>query len=64
MATFGTVSRGWKIFFWLAAIFNFLIGSAGMFVPEATIDARIVKNLRSKLEVADIIAGDDHKDWI
>ncbi len=42
MATFGTVSRGWKIFFWVAATFNFLIGLAGMFAPEATVDARIV----------------------
>ena len=33
-------------------------------IARGTIDARIVKNLRSKLEVADIIAGDDHKDWI
>ncbi|MEP5938122.1 MAG: hypothetical protein ABJ239_07340 [Erythrobacter sp.] len=42
MAASGTVSRSWKNFFWIAAIFNFLIGLAGMLVPEATTDARIV----------------------
>ena len=32
----------WRIFFWIAAVFNFLIGLAGMLSPAANIDARIV----------------------
>ncbi len=30
------------MFFWAAALFNLLIGIAGMLAPEGTIDARIV----------------------
>lgn len=37
-----TISRGWRNFFWIATIFNFVIGLAGMLSPEATIDARII----------------------
>ena len=32
----------WRLFFWVAAIFNFVIGLAGMLSPESTLDARIV----------------------
>ncbi|WFL76250.1 hypothetical protein P7228_09585 [Altererythrobacter arenosus] len=38
----GDVARGWRNFFWIAAIFNFLIGLAGMITPDASVDARIV----------------------
>lgn len=38
----GDAGRGWRIFFWAAAAFNFLIGLAGMLVPESTVDARII----------------------
>ena len=34
--------RGWKVFFWAAAIFNFLIGTAGMFAQGPNIDTRLV----------------------
>ena len=36
------VGAGWRRFFWVAAIFNFVIGIAGMLTPDATIDARII----------------------
>ncbi|MEL6528821.1 MAG: hypothetical protein AAGK01_09215 [Pseudomonadota bacterium] len=36
------VGKGWRSFFWMATIFNFVIGIAGMLSPEATIDARII----------------------
>ncbi len=36
------VGRGWVLFFWTAAIFNFLVGAAGMFAPAPTIDARLL----------------------
>ena len=42
MSSYGDAGRGWRIFFWIAAAFNFLIGLAGMLVPESTIDARII----------------------
>ncbi|MEO9461267.1 MAG: hypothetical protein ABJ242_00900 [Marinomonas sp.] len=32
----------WRRFFYAAAIFNFLIGLAGMLVPESTLDGRII----------------------
>ena len=32
----------WTRFFYAAAIFNFLIGLAGMLVPESTLDGRII----------------------
>ena len=32
----------WKRFFYAAAIFNFVIGLAGMLVPESTLDGRII----------------------
>lgn len=38
----GQASKGWKRFFLVAAIFNFLIGLAGMLTPESTIDGRII----------------------
>lgn len=38
----GETSKGWKVFFWAAAIFNFAIGLAGMIVPEASIDGRTI----------------------
>ena len=34
--------RGWTWFFWVAAIFNFAIGAAGMFAAGPDIDARII----------------------
>ena len=37
-----SVSRYWRMFFWAAAVFNLIIGLAGMLSPEATIDARII----------------------
>lgn len=36
------IRPGWKIFFWAAAAFNFLVGMAGMLSPVASPDARIV----------------------
>lgn len=36
------VSKTWRRFFWAAAIFNMLIGLAGMITPGATVDARII----------------------
>ncbi len=36
------VGKGWRSFFWIATVFNFIIGLAGMLSPEATIDARII----------------------
>ena len=35
-------TTNWQKFFYTAAVFNFLIGLAGMLVPEATVDARII----------------------
>ncbi|MBV7258033.1 hypothetical protein [Erythrobacter crassostreae] len=32
----------WRIFFWAAALFNFLIGLAGMLAPVPSIDERII----------------------
>jgi len=34
--------KSWKAFFWAAAIFNFAIGLAGMFAPEASVDGRVI----------------------
>lgn len=42
MNLYGDAGRGWRIFFWLAAAFNFAIGLAGMLVPESSVDARII----------------------
>ena len=42
MGKYGSVARGWTSFFFVAAIFNLVIGFAGMVTPGATIDARIV----------------------
>ncbi len=36
------VSRFWRAFFWIAAVFGLVLGLAGMLSPEATIDARII----------------------
>lgn len=36
------ISGGWRVFFWTAMVFNFVVGVAGMISPEATIDARII----------------------
>ena len=38
----GGVGALWRIFFWVAAAFNFLVGFAGMISPAATLDARVV----------------------
>ncbi len=38
----GGVARHWRLFFWAATVFNFVIGAAGMLSPEATVDARII----------------------
>lgn len=32
----------WRRFFYLAAIFNFLIGLVGMLIPESTLDGRMI----------------------
>lgn len=37
-----SVSKGWRLFFWLATAFNFLIGLVTMLSPESTVDARTV----------------------
>lgn len=42
MNAHGDAGRGWRIFFWIAATFNFVIGLAGMLVPESTIDGRTI----------------------
>ena len=42
MNQYGDAGRGWRIFFWVAAAFNFVIGLAGMLVPESTIDGRTI----------------------
>ena len=42
MNPYGDAGRGWRIFLWLAAAFNFAIGLAGMLVPESSVDARII----------------------
>ncbi|WP_427969262.1 hypothetical protein [Altererythrobacter sp.] len=39
---YGEVSAGWKRLFVVAALFNALVGLAGMLVPEATVDGRII----------------------
>lgn len=36
------VGWGWRLFFWLAAIFNFVIGLIGMFSATSTVDARVI----------------------
>lgn len=41
-ATNGTgAGRGWTLFFWAAAIFNFLIGAAAMLGPTPNVDTRV-----------------------
>ena len=42
MSSYGDAGRSWRIFFWIAAAFNFMIGLAGMLVPESSIDGRII----------------------
>lgn len=42
MSEYGNAASGWRIFFWIAAGFNFLIGLAGMLVPESSIDGRTI----------------------
>lgn len=42
MSSYGDAGRGWRIFFWVAAAFNFLIGLAGMLMPESPLDGRII----------------------
>lgn len=34
--------KGWARFFYAAAIFNFLIGLAGMLVPQSSLDGRMI----------------------
>ena len=36
------VGSGWRMFFWAACIFNFVVGALGMLSPEATVDARMI----------------------
>lgn len=36
------VGSFWRVFFWAAALFNFVIGLAGMLAPVPTIDQRII----------------------
>lgn len=42
MSGYGETARGWRVFFWCAAAFNFVIGLAGILVPESTIDGRTI----------------------
>lgn len=42
MSDYGETARGWRVFFWCAAAFNFVIGLAGILVPESTIDGRTI----------------------
>jgi hypothetical protein len=37
--------RGWTIFFWAAAAFNFVVGAGGMIAPDAPVMNRIVSLL-------------------
>lgn len=43
-AAIGTevVGTPWRVFFWVAALFNFAIGALGMVMPESTIDGRTI----------------------
>ena len=36
------VGQGWRIFLWLAAAYNLVIGALGLFSPTGHVDARIV----------------------
>ncbi|MEE4207597.1 MAG: hypothetical protein V2I39_14980 [Erythrobacter sp.] len=36
------VAQGWRVFLWLAAAFNFVLGALGMFSPQADVDARLI----------------------
>jgi len=36
------VGQGWRLFLWLAAAFNFVVGLLGMLSPEAGVDARLI----------------------
>lgn len=36
------VGWAWRAFFWVAALFNFVIGIAGMLSAESSVDARII----------------------
>ncbi|MFW5634106.1 MAG: hypothetical protein ACOCYR_04365 [Erythrobacter sp.] len=36
------VGQGWRVFLWLAAAFNFMVGALGMFSPAADVDARLI----------------------
>lgn len=42
MSEYGDAGRGWRLFFWIAAAFNFLIGIAGMLMPQSSIDGRTI----------------------
>ena len=36
------VGQGWRVFLWLAAAFNFVVGLLAMLSPEADVDARLI----------------------
>lgn len=36
------VTRHWVLFFWAAAIFNWIVGFSGMVVPGVSIDSRMI----------------------
>lgn len=39
------VSGGWRAFLWIAALYNFAVGLAGMFVPGADTDGMVLSLL-------------------
>lgn len=42
MSEYSDAGRGWRLFFLVAAAFNFMIGLAGMLIPESSIDGRTI----------------------
>lgn len=42
MSNYGDAGRGWRIFLWVAAAFNFVIGLSGMLLPESSVDGRTI----------------------
>nr|WP_298930511.1 hypothetical protein [uncultured Erythrobacter sp.] len=49
----------WRMFFWAAALFNFLIGLAGMLAPVPSIDERIIGLLVFSFGVIYVIVARD-----
>lgn len=59
MNTNGNGGRGWRMFFWAAAAFNFLIGLAGMLIPESSIDGRTIGLLVFSFGLVYLIVASD-----